>query len=136
LKNLATDPTTNPKVKKKVLAVLGSWSRQFKDDRNAATIAGLYRQVKPAEPPRRSAVDREQRAEREREAEQKRKAKEAKRKAKEDRLKSEEEARSKKTASRTTNTTRKPFNFEQVGFSYGVVNIALTSIVYRKRHMS
>ncbi|KAH9049344.1 hypothetical protein EDB84DRAFT_1556201 [Lactarius hengduanensis] len=118
LKNLATDPTTDPKVKKKVLAVLGSWSRQFKDDRSAAAIAGLYRQVKPAEPPRRSAVEREQLAEREREAEQKRKEKkETKRKAKEERLKLEEEARRKKaapwTAPRTTNTARKPFDFEQ-----------------------
>lgn len=118
LKNLATDPTTDPKVKKKVLAVLGSWSRQFKDDRGAAAIAGLYRQVKPAEPPRRSAVEREQLAEREREAEQKRKEKkETKRKAKEERLKLEEEARRKKaapwTAPRTTNTARKPFDFEQ-----------------------
>ena len=136
MKNLATDPSTDPKVKKKVLAVLGSWSRQFKDDRNAATIAGLYRQVKPAEPPRRSAVHREQLAEREREAEQKRKAKEAKRKAKEERLNAEEEARRKKAASRTTNTARKPFDFEKVGFSYGVVNITLTSILYRKGHKS
>ncbi|KAH8997314.1 hypothetical protein EDB92DRAFT_1406640 [Lactarius akahatsu] len=118
LKNLATDPTTDPKVKKKVLAVLGSWSRQFEDDRSAAAIAGLYRQVKPAEPPRRSAVEREQLAEREREAEQKRKEKkETKRKAKEERLKLEEEARRKKaapwTTPRTTNTARKPFDFEQ-----------------------
>ncbi|KAH9081669.1 hypothetical protein EDB83DRAFT_2502938 [Lactarius deliciosus] len=118
LKNLATDPTTDPKVKKKVMAVLGSWSRQFKDDRSAAAIAGLYRQVKPAEPPRRSAVEREQLAEREREAEQKRKEKkETKRKAKEERLKLEEEARRKKaapwTTPRTTNTARKPFDFEQ-----------------------
>ncbi|KAF8274106.1 hypothetical protein EI94DRAFT_1825824 [Lactarius quietus] len=112
LKNLATDPTTDPKVKKKVLGVLASWSRQFKDDRNATAIAGLYRQVKSAEPPRRSAVDREQQAEREREAEQKRVAKEAKRKAKDERLRLEE-ARRKKAASRTTNTIRKPFNFEQ-----------------------
>ncbi|KAN0133242.1 hypothetical protein V8E53_008966 [Lactarius tabidus] len=113
LKNLATDPTTDPKVKKKVLSVLASWSRQFKDDRSAAAIAGLYRQVKPAEPPRRSAVDREQQAEREREAEQKRVAKEAKRKAKEERLRLEEEARRRKATSRSTNTTRKPFDFEQ-----------------------
>jgi len=113
LKNLATDPTTDLKVKKKVLGVLASWSRQFKDDRSAAAIAGLYRQVKPPEPPRRPAVDREQLAEREREAEQKRIAKVTKRKAKEDRLKLEEEARRKKAASRTTNTARKPFDFEQ-----------------------
>lgn len=136
LKNLATDPTTDPKVKKKVLAVLASWSRQFKDDRSAAAIAGLYRQVRPAEPPRRSAVDREQQAEREREAEQKRVAKDAKRKAKEERLRLEEEARRKKAASRSTNTVRKPFDFEQVGFSYAASTALTPTIMHRRRHKS
>jgi hypothetical protein len=138
LKHLATDPATDPKVKKKVLAVLASWSRQFKDDRSTAAIAGLYRQVKPAEPPRRSAVDREQLAEREREAEQKRITKETKRKAKEERLKLEEEARRKKAASRTTNTARKPFDFEQVGFLIILVAMsgALTPVMYRRRPKS
>ncbi|KAH9178734.1 hypothetical protein EDB89DRAFT_2217836 [Lactarius sanguifluus] len=107
LKNLATDPTTDPKVKKKVLAVLGSWSRQFKDDRSAAAIAGLYLQVKPAEPPRRSAVEREQLAEREREAEQKRKEK------KETEAEGEGRAAEARRRGPTTNTTRKPFDFEQ-----------------------
>jgi hypothetical protein len=107
LKHLATDYATDTKVKKKVLAVLASWSRQFKDDRSAAGIAGLYRQVKPAG----SEANREALAERERESEKRRKEKdEAKRKAKEKRL---EEARSKKAASRTA-TSRKQFNFEQV----------------------
>ncbi|KAI0275053.1 hypothetical protein BC834DRAFT_27905 [Gloeopeniophorella convolvens] len=118
LRHLATDSATDPKVKKKVLAVLASWHRQFKDDRSLAGIAGLYRQVKPAEPPRRPEVNRDalerERAEREREAEQKRMAKEeAKRKAKEDRLRLEEEAKKKKTASKAPKTVRKAFNFEQ-----------------------
>jgi hypothetical protein len=107
LKHLATDYSTDPKVRKKVLAVLASWSRQFKDDRSAAGIAGLYRQVKPAG----SEGNREALAERERESEKRRKEKaEAKQKAKEKRR---EEARSKKAASRTA-TSRKQFNFEQV----------------------
>jgi len=94
-------------VRKKVLAVLASWSRQFKDDRSAAGIAGLYRQVKPTG----SEGNREVLAERERESEKRRKEKEgAKRKAKEKRL---DEARSKKAASRAA-TSRKQFNFEQV----------------------
>jgi len=106
LKHLATDYTTDPKVRKKVLAVLASWSRQFKDDRGAAGIAGLYRQVKPAG----SEANREALVERERESEKRRKEKEeAKRKAKEKRL---EKAQSKKAASRTA-TSRKQFNFEQ-----------------------
>ena len=97
-------------MKKKVLAVLASWSRQFKDDRSAAGIAGLYRQVKPAG----SESNREALAvrERENESEKRRKEKaEAKRKAKEKRL---EEARNKKAASKTAATSRKQFNFEQV----------------------
>lgn len=109
LKHLATDHTTDPKVRKKVLAVLASWSKQFKDDRGTAGIAGLYRQVKPAG----SEANREALAasERDREGEKRRKEKEeAKRQAKEKRR---EEARSKKTASRTA-TSRKQFNFEQV----------------------
>ena len=94
-------------MRKKVLAVLASWGRQFKDDRSAAGIASLYRQVKPTG----SEGNREALAERERESEQKRKEKEeAKRKAKEKRL---EEARSKKAASRAA-APRKQFNFEQV----------------------
>ena len=109
LKHLATDYTTDPKVRKKVLAVLASWSRQFKDDRGAAGIAGLYRQVKPTG----SEGNREALAERERESEKRRKEKEeAKWKAKEKRL---EEARvKKKAAASRTATSRKQFNFELV----------------------
>lgn len=110
LKHLATDYATDPKVRKKVLAVLASWSRQFKDDSSAAGIAGLYRQVKPAS----SEGNREALAERERESEKRRKDKEeAKRKTKEKRV---EEARSKKAASRTA-ASRKQFSFEQVCIS-------------------
>jgi hypothetical protein len=116
LKNLATDSTADTKVRKKILAVLASWSRQFKDDRSAAGIAGLYRQVRPTESSRGSEVNREALVERERESEKRRKEKEeakreAKRKAKEKRLK-QEEARSKKAASQTA-TARRQFNFEQ-----------------------
>jgi hypothetical protein len=115
LKHLATDYSTDPKVRKKVLAVLASWSREFKDDRGAAGIAGLYRQVKPAG----SDANREALAERERESEKRRKEKkDAKRKAKEKRL---EEARSTKKAASRTATSRKQFNFEKVCvlFSHG-----------------
>jgi hypothetical protein len=115
LKNLATDFTTDTKVRKKVLAVLASWSRQFKDDRSAAGIAGLYRQVRPAatESTRGSEANREALAERERESENRRREnEEAKRKVKEKRLKLQE-ARSKKAAARTA-SSRKQFNFERV----------------------
>jgi hypothetical protein len=115
LKHLATDFSTDTKVRKKVLAVLASWSRQFKDDRSAAGIAGLYRQVRPAaaESTRGSEADREALVERERANEKRRREKEeAKRKVKEKRLKLEE-ARSKKASSRTA-ASRKQFNFERV----------------------
>jgi hypothetical protein len=119
LKHLATDYTTDPKVKKKVLAVLASWSRQFKDDRSAAGIAGLYRQVKPAQSSRKPEIDletlTERERERERESEQRQRDKEeAKRKVKEKRLKVEEKRR-KKAASQTT-PARGHFDSERVCF--------------------
>jgi LAS seventeen-binding protein 5 len=119
LRHLATDSTTDQKVKKKVLAILASWSRQFKDDRNAAGIAGLYRQVKSVEPPRRTDANREALAEREREAEQRQKEKEdAKRKTKEERRRLEDEARRKKAAGKNANAARKHFDFERVRFQH------------------
>ncbi|KAI0068178.1 hypothetical protein BV25DRAFT_528861 [Artomyces pyxidatus] len=127
IKNLATDPGTDPKVKKKVLSVLASWHHQFKDDRSLSLIAGLYRQVKPAEPPRRPQVDREALEAREREAEAKRREEkeakdEAKRRAKSEkeaereRLRQEDEERRRKQKEKSkpaAKSTRKPFNFEQ-----------------------
>jgi len=105
LRNLAIDSTTDPKVRKKVLAVLASWSKRYKDDPSASGIAGLYRQVKPTESSRRSEIDREAMAERERESEQRRRDKEkSKRKAKEKRS---------KMATSQTAALRKQFDFEQ-----------------------
>lgn len=116
LRHLATDPTADPKVRKKVLAVLASWSKQFKDDRSATGIAGLYRQVKPAGPSRRSEANQEPSVERERESEQRRRDKEEakRREAKEKRVKLEEARR--KTAASQTATFRKQFDFEQACF--------------------
>jgi hypothetical protein len=103
-------------VRKKVLGVLASWSRQFKDDRSAAGIAGLYRQVKPTQPSRKPQVNVETLAvEPEWENEQKRRDKEAaKRKGKEKRSKAEE-TRRKKAASQTA-SSRKEFDFGRVRF--------------------
>lgn len=101
-------------MRKKVLGVLASWSRQFKDDRSAAGIAGLYRQVKPAQSSRKPQVNMETLVvEPERESEQKRRDKvEAKRKDKEKRSKAEE-TRRKKAASQTA-SSRREFDFERV----------------------
>jgi len=110
LKHLAVDSSTDPKVRKKVLGVLASWSRQFKDDRSAAGIAGLYRQVKPTQSSRKPQVNLET-LEPERESEQKQRDKEeAKRKDKEKRSKAED--RRKKAASQTA-SSRRGFDFER-----------------------
>jgi LAS seventeen-binding protein 5 len=111
-------------VKKKVLAILASWSRQFKDDRSAAGIASLYRQVKSATH-RKTDANTEVVTEREREAERKQKEKEeAKRKAKEGRRRLEEEARQKKH-----------FDFERVRFCIALIrSYVLIPTVHRRNH--
>jgi hypothetical protein len=108
-------------VRKKVLAVLASLSRQFKDDPSAAGIAGLYRQVKPTGSSSRGSeaeANREALAERERESERRRREKEeAKRKAKETR------GKKKAAASRSAAASRKQqFNFEKVCFSVALAS--------------
>lgn len=115
LKHLATDSTTDTKVRKKVLGILASWSKQFKDDRSAAGIAGLYRQVKPAHSSRKPEIDLETLTERDREDERRRRDKEEpKRKAKEKRNKPDE-TRRKKAAT----ASRREFDFEKVCFLLG-----------------
>jgi len=92
--------------------VLASWSRQFKDDRSAAGIAGLYRQVRPTQSSRKPQVNVETLVEPERESEQKRRDKEeAERKDKEKRLKAEE-TRRKKAASQSA-SSRRGFDVER-----------------------
>ncbi|KAI0034162.1 hypothetical protein K488DRAFT_77420 [Vararia minispora EC-137] len=121
IKHLATDPGTDSKVKRKTIAVLASWHRQFADDRSMAAVAGLYRQVKPAEPPRRPQVDRttleeEERRHRDEEAARKASKEEAKLKAKraKEQAKAEGEARRRKAKEKpTARSQRKPFNFEE-----------------------
>ncbi|THH19050.1 hypothetical protein EW146_g2057 [Bondarzewia mesenterica] len=119
IRHLATDSTTDPKVKKKLIAVLASWQSQFKDDHNMTIVASLYKQCRPPEPVRRSvdheALERENEHERKR-REEKAAKEEAKRKAKlekeaeKERLKKEEAARKQRA---TDKTRRKLFNFEQ-----------------------
>ncbi|KAG9314185.1 hypothetical protein JVU11DRAFT_4971 [Chiua virens] len=47
LKQLASDPIADTKVKKKLVSILASWSTQFKNDPSMSTIAGLYRYSRP-----------------------------------------------------------------------------------------
>jgi LAS seventeen-binding protein 5 len=137
IKHLATDPGTDPKVKRKTLAVLAAWHRQFADDRSMSTVAGLYRQVKPPEPPRRPQVDRaaieeEERKRREEEERKRREEKAAKEDAKlkarqeKERQRLEEEERKRK-AKQPRQQQRKPFDFEQV--KCFVVVICLPSFI-------
>ncbi len=126
LKTLASDPSTDIKVKKKIMSVLASWHAQFKDDPSMSLVAGLYQQCRPASRHRAEqqslnaanlgfyddASERRKKEERERKEkkeEEKRKAKEAK-EAEKLRHKQEEEARRKRAAQ----PKRRPFNFEEV----------------------
>ena len=128
---MASDPTLDPKVKKKLIAVLAAWHAQFKDDPSMTLVAGLYKQCRLDTTHRNSAQlhmqglvmdtenERKAREERERREEEKRKAKEEERLRKEEeerRRKAEKEERKKKKTSNTTQTKpkRKPFNFEEV----------------------
>jgi hypothetical protein len=144
IKALATDPATDPKVKRKTLAVLASWHRQFADDRSMAAVANLYRQVKPAEPPRRPQVDRaaleeEERKRREEEAARRAAKEDAKLKAKHDkeRLRAEEEARKRKAKEKPVTVRRpqrKAFNFEEVRApSCCTVRLAYAALFYHRK---
>ena len=42
IKLMAGDPTCDKVVKAKIMSVLGSWYRQFKDDPQMKLVAGLY----------------------------------------------------------------------------------------------
>ncbi|TFY72806.1 hypothetical protein EVG20_g226 [Dentipellis fragilis] len=123
IRHLASDPLTDPKVKRKLIGVLASWQRQFKDDRSMATVAGLYRQCHGAKQESREHADHEREREREQEKrrqEEKNVREEAKRKAKleKEAEKERERERLKKAAEakkRPAKDTirRKPFNFEE-----------------------
>ncbi len=39
---MVSDPMTDEHVKRKLMSVLASWHRQFKDDPKMSLIAGLY----------------------------------------------------------------------------------------------
>jgi hypothetical protein len=42
---MAHDSMTDERVKKKLMSVLASWHRQFKDDPRMSVVAGLYQAV-------------------------------------------------------------------------------------------
>ena len=127
LKHLASDPGTDPKVKKKLAAVLAGWKRQFSDDPSMALAARLFDQCKLAQTDRVNAdkkamdnfhaglgFDAEYMERKRKEEEARKKHDEEKRKAKEEkqRRKREEEEKRRKTSQ--PKPKRKPFNFEEV----------------------
>ncbi|KIP10112.1 hypothetical protein PHLGIDRAFT_125773 [Phlebiopsis gigantea 11061_1 CR5-6] len=137
IKMLASDSGTDPKVKKKLIAVLASLNAQFKDDPSMSFVANLYNSVKPPRPAARApaaavraSVDRpsldddtfqidaaglgmgnsyedRRRKEEQERKEEKRRAKEAKEAEKRKKL---EEEQKKKAQGKVK---RKAFNFEE-----------------------
>lgn len=113
---MASEPTTNDRVKKKLYSMVLSWHRQFKDDPRMALVAGLYKTVRPGE----STEEYRERVRRQEEASRLRQEKaalersklEAQRDAEREaeRLRKEEEKRKKK---QKPGQRRPPFNFEQ-----------------------
>jgi LAS seventeen-binding protein 5 len=122
MKHMNTDPHTDERVKKRLLSLVASWHRQFKDDPSMRTAAGLYATMKPtmrintalnnnlssvgtdaaAAERARKLKEKEDKKTKEREAEEERK-----------KLKEAQKAAAWNQANRKPNKQRKPFNFEQ-----------------------
>ncbi|TFK56705.1 hypothetical protein OE88DRAFT_1730168 [Heliocybe sulcata] len=121
IKSLSSDPSTDPKVKKKLLSVLASWKNQFQGDPSMSLVANLYNQCRPrtsarVDPSSVWANDTEsQRASLEydkKKREEKEKKEEAKRKAKEEKER-EKQKREEELRKAKMRTKRRPFDFEK-----------------------
>ncbi|KAG8738846.1 putative actin patch assembly and actin polymerization protein, partial [Ceratobasidium sp. 428] len=130
LKLMSQDPMTDEQVKRKLMAVLGSWHRQFKDDPKMHAVSNLYIQCgggkrsttsgqNPTSPRPQAETLYEQhqrRAEEEAQARARRKAEEqaakeeAKRKQKEEKIAAKE--RSERERKARSQPARRPFNYE------------------------
>ena len=121
LKQLAADPATNQKVKKKLMAVLASWNAQFKSDPSMTLVANLYKHCRPererplSQGAPQIGLDPEGERRRVEKEESKKRAKKEKEDAKEkERLRREEEERRK---SRDKNRQKRPpFDFERASY--------------------
>ena len=131
LKAMASSAHTDQRVRKRLLSVLASWHRQFKDDPSMKLVSNLYPSVKASATSQRrlssdlhqfgatggpslGAEEREAQERKERERKQKGREEKEARKAKE-REEAERKAREKAAAKdpqRRSNKQRKPFNFE------------------------
>ncbi|KAJ7170100.1 hypothetical protein C8R46DRAFT_1091114 [Mycena filopes] len=115
LKHLANDPSTDKKVKKKLILILGSWADQFKSEPSMSAVAGLYKQTRH---------DRHERTHHletlglpdvdaiERESKKKAKAKEERSQAKA-KLRQDEVDRRRREKERKNKPKRAPFDFEK-----------------------
>ncbi|ORY66925.1 hypothetical protein BCR35DRAFT_308360 [Leucosporidium creatinivorum] len=121
LKLMAGDPHTDDRVKKKIMSVLGSWYRQFKDDPTMQSVAGVYASCgggkKTVSRTAATEAYERQQAKYEQEARERaeRKALERSNKEKEKaRLAQEKEDRAKaKRNPQQARVKRPPFNFEK-----------------------
>ncbi|KAF8594599.1 hypothetical protein BDV93DRAFT_481797 [Ceratobasidium sp. AG-I] len=128
IKLMSQDPMTDEHVKRKLMAVLASWHRQFKDDPKMSTVSGLYAQCgggkKASVPNPRSSSPRphaetlyeqhQRRAEEEARMREERKAKERAAKEEEKRKQREDKIAAKEKERKARNQpARKPFNYEQ-----------------------
>ncbi|KAJ7492404.1 hypothetical protein FB451DRAFT_1502684 [Mycena latifolia] len=113
LKHLANDPSTDKKVKKKLLIVLASWQDQFKSEPSMAIVAGLFKQTRRDRDDRTHQLDTLGVPDVEAlEREAKRKAKLEREQAKE-KQRLEEAERRRKEKERKNKPKRAPFDFEK-----------------------
>lgn len=124
LKNLASDPSTDKKVYKKLLLVLGSWRDQFKGDPSMTLVAGLYKQCR-GEGRRLSqqevahmvgispTAEDKKKTEREQKEEAKRKAKQEKQENEKRRREEEERRRKERTEGNKPKRALFPFEKEK-----------------------
>ncbi|KAG6380999.1 hypothetical protein JVT61DRAFT_5394 [Boletus reticuloceps] len=106
IKHLASDPTADIKVRKKLRSIIASWSTQFKNDPSLSTIASLYKQPRTSHARSESADAHVLRSTPTDKDAAKKRAKQEKQDAKERARKAEEEARQR------NRSRRAPFNFE------------------------
>ncbi|KAK4057873.1 hypothetical protein OIO90_001092 [Microbotryomycetes sp. JL221] len=112
IKVMAGDPHTDERVKKKLMGVLGSWYRQFKDEPRMSQVAGLFGACGGGKKSRSAATEAYERQQAKYEQEARERAeRKAQLKAKEKEDKEKEKAARRKA--QATRTRRPPFNFQQ-----------------------
>lgn len=162
IRALASEPSTDAKVKRKLVSVLASWHSQFKDDPSMSSVANLYNTVKPHQAAAARAsrhieedtfqIDaaglggagnsveerrrREERERRERKEEEKRKAREAKEARGAEKAAEKTRLKQMEQEKRRSRGTpkRPPFNFEAVRLvrDFGVQTLIVCCAIHRR----